>query len=46
VHSKYVHNVLRRNLSHDPMFGVCQGDSDGSTKIGRSSFKHNDKKYL
>jgi len=34
--------VLRRKLSHDPIFGVCQDDTDGSFKIGRWSFKCND----
>jgi len=43
VHSKYIHNVSRRKLSHDPTFGMYQGDTDGSFKIGRSSFKYNDK---
>ena len=43
VHSKYIHNVFRRKLSHDPTFGVYQSDSDSSFKIGRSSFKYNDK---
>lgn len=43
VHSNYIHNVLRRKLSHDPTFGVYQDETDGSFKIGRSSFKYNDK---
>ena len=34
VHSKYIHNVLRRKLSHDPTFGVYQDDTDVSFKIG------------
>lgn len=41
--SKYIYNVLRRKSSHDPTFGVYQDDTDGSFKIGRSSFKYNDK---
>jgi len=43
LHSKYIHNVLRRKLSHNPTFGVYQDDTDSSFKIGRSSFKYNDK---
>jgi hypothetical protein len=43
VHSNYIHNVLRRRLSHDPTFGVYQNETDGSFKIGRSSFKCNHK---
>jgi hypothetical protein len=43
MHSKYIHNVLRRKVSHDPTFGVYQDDSNGSFEIGRSSFKYNDK---
>jgi hypothetical protein len=39
THSKYIHNVLTRKVSHDPTFGVYQGDTNGSFKIGRSSFK-------
>ena len=35
--------MLRRKLSHDPTFGVYQDDTDCSFKIGRSSFKYNDK---
>jgi hypothetical protein len=42
VHSKYIHNVLRRKAPHDPSFGIYQDDTDGSFKIGRSSFKYND----
>jgi hypothetical protein len=42
VHSNYIHNVLRSRLSHDPTFGVYQDETDGSFKIGRSSFKYND----
>jgi len=30
-------------LSHDPTFGVYQDETDGSFKIGRSSFKYKDK---
>jgi len=43
MHSKYIHNVLRRKLSHDSTFDVYQDDTGGSFKIGRSSFKYNDK---
>jgi len=43
VHSKYIHNVLRRRLSHDPTFGVYQNKTDGSFKIGSSTFKYTDK---
>jgi hypothetical protein len=51
VHSNYMHNVLRRKLSHEPTFGVYQDETDGSFKIGRSSFKYDkhvfvdDRKY-
>jgi hypothetical protein len=41
-HSKYVQNVLKRTLTHDPTFGVYQDDTDGSFKIGRSSFTYTD----
>jgi hypothetical protein len=41
VHSKYIHNLLKRKLTHDPTFGVYQDDTDGSFKIGRSSFTYN-----
>jgi len=43
VHSNHIHNVLRCRLSHDPTFGMYQDKTDGSFKIGRSSFKYNDK---
>jgi len=43
VHSKYVHNVLRRKLSHDPTFGVYKNYTNASFKIGSASFKYNDK---
>jgi len=43
THSKYIHNVLTRKVSHDPTFGVYQDDTSGAFKIGRSSFKYNDK---
>jgi hypothetical protein len=43
VHSKYIDNVLKRKGSHDSTFGVYQDDPDGLYKIGRSSFKYNDK---
>jgi hypothetical protein len=42
MHSKYIHNVLRLKAPHDPTFGVYQDDTDGSFKIGRSSFKYNE----
>ena len=42
VHSKYIHNVLKRKLPHDRTFGVYQNETDGSFKIGRSSFQYND----
>jgi len=43
VHTMYIHNILKRILSHDRNFGVCQDDTDGSFKIGRLSFKYNNK---
>jgi hypothetical protein len=43
VHSKYTKNVLKRKAFHDPTFDVSQDDTDGSFKIGRTSFKYNDK---
>ena len=43
THSKYIHNVLTRKVSHDPTFGVYQDDTNGAFRIGRSSFKYNDK---
>jgi len=43
THTKYIHNVLPRKVSHDPTFGVYQDDTNGSFKIGRSSFKYNNK---
>lgn len=43
INSKYINNVLRRKSSHDSTFGVYQDDTDGSFKIGRSSFKYNNK---
>ena len=39
THSKYINSALIRKVSHDPTFGVYQGDTNGSFKIGRSSFK-------
>jgi hypothetical protein len=36
-------NVLKRKGSHDQTFGVYQDDKYGSFKIGRSSFKYNNK---
>ena len=37
-HSKYILDVLTRNLSHDTTYDVYQDDTDGSFKIGQSSF--------
>ena len=37
----YIQNVLKRKTSHNPTFGAYQ--DDGSFKIGRSSFKYNEK---
>ena len=42
-HSKYIKNVLTVKVSHDPTFGVYQDDTNGSFKIGRSSFRYNNK---
>ena len=42
-HSKYIHYVLTRKVSHDPTFGVYEDDTNGLFKIGRSSFKYNNK---
>ena len=42
-HSNYTQNVFSRKLSHDPRFGVYQDDTVVSFKIGRSSFKYNNK---
>ena len=42
-HSKYIQDVLTRKVTHDPTFGVYQDDTDGSFKIGRASFKYNNK---
>ena len=42
-HSKYIKNVLTRKIYLDSTFGVYQDDTDGSLKIGRSSFKYNNK---
>jgi hypothetical protein len=33
--------MLKHKLSHDPTFGVYQDDTDGSFKIGPSSFRYN-----
>ena len=41
VHSKYIHSVLRRKVSHDPTFRVYQDDTDCSFIIGKSNFKCN-----
>ena len=35
--------MLKRKTSHDPTFGVYQDEFVGPFKIGRSSFKYNDK---
>jgi len=43
MHSNYMDNVLKRKETHDPTFGVYQDDKESSFKIGRSSFKYNDK---
>jgi len=43
VNSKYMANVLKSKGSHDPTFGVYQDDKDSSFKIGRSTFKYNNK---
>ena len=43
VNSKYMDDVLRRKGPHDPTFGVYQDGKDSSFKIGRSSFKYNNK---
>ena len=43
AHSRYIQDVLTRKESNDPTFGVYQDDTDGSFKIGRSSFKYNNK---
>jgi hypothetical protein len=40
VHSTYINAVLMREFSHDPNFCVYEHDSNGSYKIGRSSFKY------
>jgi hypothetical protein len=41
MHSKYIHNVLRRKAPHDHTFGVYQ-DDNSYFKRWRSSFKYND----
>ena len=46
LHSKYINSLLRRKISHNPTFGVYQDDTDGSFKIGMSSFKYNDKQLV
>ena len=43
THSKYIHSASTCKVSHDHTFGVYQDDTDGSFKIGRSSFKYNNK---
>jgi hypothetical protein len=43
THSKYIHDVLARKVSHYPTFDVFQYDTNGSFKIARSSFKYNNK---
>jgi len=41
THSKYIHSVLTRKVSHSTNFGFYQVGTDGSFKIGRSSYKYN-----
>ena len=43
THSKYIHDVLTRKVSHDCNFGVYQNDTDVSFKIFLSNFKYNNK---
>jgi hypothetical protein len=40
VHSKYIHSVISRKLSQDPIFGMYQDVIDVSFKIWRSTFKY------
>jgi hypothetical protein len=40
--SEYIQNVLRREVSHAPTFGVYQDGTNGSHKTGRLKFKYND----
>ena len=46
IHSDYINNVLKRKVSHDRTFGVYQEETDGSFKIGRSSFKFNNRRVF
>ena len=32
IHSGYINNILKRNVSHDRTFGVYQDETDGSFK--------------
>jgi len=41
MHSQYIQNVLKRNVSYETTFGVYEDEIDGSFKIRRSSFKNN-----
>jgi hypothetical protein len=43
VRSNYIHNVLRRKLSHDSTLGLYQDETEGSIKTGRSRFKYTHK---
>jgi len=43
MHSSYIHNIVKRVLSPDRTFCLCQDDTDDSFKIGQSSFKCNNK---
>ena len=43
LHSKYLCNVLKRKGSHGPTFVVYHDDKDSFFKIGRSSFKYNNR---
>jgi hypothetical protein len=42
VHSKYIQNVLKRKLMHDPTIGLYQDDTNSCFKIGRLSFTYTD----
>jgi hypothetical protein len=43
MHSKCIHNVLTRKLSHNSNFGVYQDDKDGSFNLRRSGSTYNNK---
>ena len=43
AHSKCIQDVLTRKVSHDSTFSAYQDDTNGSFKIGWSSFKYNNK---